>query len=55
MIKQKLISFKIDEDCISQLDLLCKDYGLERNEMLNLLFRTGCAISFNKKAKFAIF
>lgn len=37
MIKQKLISAKLDESQLQRFDDLCHDFGIKRNKMLNFL------------------
>ena len=41
MVSQKMISFKIDEDLLPMLDMLCDEFGSKRNRMLNCLVRIG--------------
>lgn len=53
MVNQKLISFKIDESLLPLLDMLCGEYGLKRNNMLNVLVRTGVHCLADNKVRFA--
>lgn len=54
MVSQKMISFKIDASLLPLLDMLCGEYGLKRNNMLNVLVRTGVTCLADNKVRFAI-
>lgn len=54
MVTQKMISFKVDVDALAQLDLLCKEYEVNRNKMLNILVKIGIDNMLNHRRMFNI-
>lgn len=54
MVKQKLISLKIDEDLLKSLDALCGEYGCKRNRMINIACKIAVENLSNKSFMFNV-